>query len=115
MNDACIFCKIVRKEVPADEEFRDPDVVAFRDRNPQAPHHLLVVPTRHASHLSEFIGQGRPEIAARLLGVAADLGTRYGGSEGYRIVTNEGPNAGQTVFHLHFHVLAGRRFAWPPG
>ena len=115
MNDDCIFCKIGRKEIPASEEFRDEDVVAFHDLNPQAPHHLLVIPTRHATHLSDFVAQGRPQVAVELLAVASELGARFGEGKGYRIVANEGASAGQTVFHLHFHVLAGRRFAWPPG
>jgi histidine triad (HIT) family protein len=115
VNDDCIFCKIVAKQVPADEEFRDEDVVAFHDLNPQAPHHLLVIPTRHASHLSDFVAQEQPAVAVRLLEVAAALGARFGEGQGYRIVANEGVSAGQTVFHLHVHVLAGRRFGWPPG
>jgi histidine triad (HIT) family protein len=114
LND-CIFCKIVRKEIPADEVFRDEYVVAFHDLNPQAPHHVLVIPTRHATHLSDFVGQGQQHVAERMLALAADLGQRLGENKGYRIVTNEGASAGQTVFHLHFHVLAGRRFGWPPG
>ena len=115
MNDDCIFCKIVRKEIPAQEEVRDDDVVAFHDLNPQAPVHLLVVPTRHASHLGDFVSQHHPSVAVRLLDVCAELGERFGEGKGYRIVTNEGASAGQTVFHLHFHVLAGRHFGWPPG
>lgn len=115
MSDSCIFCKIVRKEVGADEAFRDDDVLAFYDLNPQAPHHLLVVPTIHVEHLSDFVALGDGRVADRLLAVAADLGLRYGEGKGYRVVANEGASAGQTVFHLHFHVLAGRRFGWPPG
>lgn len=115
MTDQCIFCKIARREIPATEEYRDDDVVAFRDLTPQAPHHVLVIPTVHAEHLSDFVAQGQGAIAERLLTVAARLGKRLGGERGYRVVANEGPDGGQTVFHLHLHVLAGRRFAWPPG
>lgn len=115
MNDSCIFCKIVRKEVPAAEAFRDDDVVAFHDLNPQAPHHLLVVPARHFEHLSDFVAQGEGRVAERLLAIAAELGVRFGEGQGYRVVANEGASAGQTVSHLHFHVLTGRRFGWPPG
>lgn len=115
MNEQCVFCKIARGEIPAQEEFRDADVVAFRDLNPQGPHHVLVIPTLHASHLSEFTTQADPRLASRLLAVAAELGKRLGGDRGYRVVINEGVDGGQTVFHLHLHVLAGRAFAWPPG
>ena len=110
----CIFCKIVRKEIPADEVMRSEHVVAFRDQSPQAPTHVLVIPTEHAAHLSEFVGQSNGEAAARLLAAAAELGRRFGPG-GYRVVMNEGPDAGQTVHHLHAHVLAGRRLTWPPG
>jgi histidine triad (HIT) family protein len=111
---ACIFCKIVRKEIPADEVLRDEHVVAFRDLNPQAPTHILVVPTRHAAHLSEFAQHAADDGAARILTAAAELGKRFGPG-GYRVVINEGDDAGQSVHHLHAHVLAGRRMSWPPG
>lgn len=111
---ACIFCKIVRREIAAQEVLRDEHVVAFRDLNPQAPTHVLVIPTVHAEHLSEFIDQGNGKAAERVLSAAAEIGRRFGPS-GYRVVINEGPDAGQSVFHLHAHVLAGRRMAWPPG
>jgi histidine triad (HIT) family protein len=115
MNDDCIFCKIVRGDVSASEEHRDANVLAFHDLNPQAPHHLLVIPTMHATHLSDFVQHGKPEVAVQLLAIASKLGAKFGDGKGYRIVANEGASAGQTVFHLHLHVLAGRRFAWPPG
>jgi histidine triad (HIT) family protein len=114
MHQECLFCKIVRKEIAAKEVLRDEHVVAFHDLNPQAPAHVLVIPTVHAEHLSEFVGQGNPEAAARLLAAAAEIGTRLGPG-GYRVVMNEGRDAGQSVFHLHAHVLAGRPMAWPPG
>jgi histidine triad (HIT) family protein len=109
----CIFCKIVRKEISADEVLRDEHVVAFRDLNPQAPTHVLVIPTEHAAHLSDFMQQA-PAQAAHLLAAASELGRRFGPG-GYRVVMNEGADAGQTVHHLHAHVLAGRRMTWPPG
>jgi histidine triad (HIT) family protein len=114
MSETCIFCKIVRKEIPADEVLRDEHVVAFRDLNPQAPTHVLVIPTQHAEHLSAFAKLGNGDALARLLSAAAEIGTRFGPG-GYRVVINEGANAGQSVFHLHAHVLAGRPLAWPPG
>jgi histidine triad (HIT) family protein len=109
----CLFCKIVRKEIPAREVLRDDDVVAFHDLNPQAPVHVLVIPTRHADHLSDFAAQDGAA-ATRLLGAAAEIGRQFG-PDGYRVVFNEGRDAGQTVFHLHAHVLAGRALGWPPG
>jgi histidine triad (HIT) family protein len=114
MSDDCIFCKIVRKEIPAREVLRSEHVVAFHDLTPQAPLHILVIPTRHAEHLSEFAVNGEPAAAAALLAAAAEIGKSLGPG-GYRVVMNEGPDAGQSVFHLHAHVLAGRSFAWPPG
>ena len=110
----CLFCKIARKEIPADEVLRDEHVVAFRDLNPQAPSHVLVIPTEHAAHLSEFAAQGDDVRAGRLLAAAAEIGTRFGAG-GYRVVINEGHDAGQSVHHLHAHVLSGRRLSWPPG
>jgi histidine triad (HIT) family protein len=114
MSDACIFCKIVRREIPADEVLRDEHVVAFRDLHPVAPVHILVIPTQHAEHLSAFAATGNAAAAARLLTAAAELGTRFA-PDGYRVVINEGVDAGQSVFHLHAHVLAGRPLSWPPG
>jgi histidine triad (HIT) family protein len=110
----CIFCKIVRKEIPADEVLRDEHVVAFHDRNPQAPTHVLIVPTRHAAHLSDFTQTAGDGPGSRLLAAASELGRRFG-RNGYRVVINEGDDGGQTVHHLHLHVLAGRRMTWPPG
>ena len=110
----CIFCKIVRKEIPADEVLRDEHVVAFRDLNPQAPTHVLVIPTEHAQHLSDFTANAGGDRAARLLAAASEIGRRFG-RDGYRVVMNEGPDGGQTVHHLHAHVLAGRHMTWPPG
>jgi histidine triad (HIT) family protein len=114
-NDpSCVFCKIVARDIPADEVLRDDHVVAFRDLNPVAPTHILVVPTVHVAHLSEFAASAPAQASVRLLAAAAELGTRFG-ARGYRVVTNEGSDAGQTVHHLHLHVLAGRRLSWPPG
>lgn len=110
----CIFCKIARREIKADEVLRDERVVAFRDLNPQAPAHVLLIPIRHATHLSDFVSQDDAATAERLLSAASEIGQRLG-PNGYRVVINEGPDAGQSVFHLHLHVLAGRPLAWPPG
>jgi histidine triad (HIT) family protein len=110
----CLFCKIVSGDVPATVVRESARTLAFRDINPQAPTHVLVIPTIHAEHLSDFAAQGNSEAAARLLSAAAEIGTRFGPG-GYRVVFNEGRDAGQSVYHLHAHVLAGRPLQWPPG
>ena len=113
-DPSCLFCKIVRGELAADEVFRDEHVVAFRDLHPVAPTHVLVIPATHLAHLSALAAGAEPSLGSRLLSVAAEIGTRFG-PRGYRVVTNEGSDAGQSVFHLHLHVLAGRALSWPPG
>ncbi|GAC1540130.1 MAG: histidine triad nucleotide-binding protein [Candidatus Velthaea sp.] len=113
-DPSCIFCKIVRREIPADEVLRDDHVVAFRDLHPVAPTHVLVIPTVHAAHLSDFASRQDTAGSARLLAAAAEIGKQFG-PRGYRVVANEGDDGGQTVHHLHFHVLAGRQMTWPPG
>jgi len=113
-DPSCIFCKIVKGDIPADEVLRDEHIVAFRDVNPVAPTHILVVPTTHVAHLSDFAQLGNAAASARLLAAAAEVGTRFG-ERGYRVVTNTGRDAGQAVHHLHLHVLAGRQLGWPPG
>ena len=115
MSD-CIFCKIVRREIPAREVLRDEHVVAFHDLRPQAPTHVLVVPVMHANHLSEFNAKASDDVKARLFSAAAELGGRFQREgQGYRVVINEGADGGQTVDHLHLHVFAGRHMTWPPG
>jgi histidine triad (HIT) family protein len=110
----CIFCKIVRGEIPAQEVARTEEAVAFRDLNPQAPTHLLVVPLRHADNLGDFVAAAERDEVGHLFALAAQVG-RDASSDGYRVVVNEGRDGGQTVPHLHLHVLAGRRLSWPPG
>ncbi len=112
--DTCIFCKIVSGTIPAREVHRDDHVVAFHDLAPQAPTHVLVIPTRHAQHLTDFAAAAQENELARLLVVAAQVGSTLG-RDGYRVVINEGIDAGQSVDHLHLHVLAGRPLTWPPG
>jgi histidine triad (HIT) family protein len=111
----CLFCKIAAREIKADIVFEDAHTVAFRDINPQAPTHVLVIPKLHVVSLSDPADQdaeslGPVLVAART--VAAQLGLV---TDGYRVVINSGRDAGQSVFHLHAHVLAGRALAWPPG
>jgi histidine triad (HIT) family protein len=110
----CLFCRIAAKEVPSDLVHEDEDVVAFRDINPRAPTHVLIIPRRHipdAHALTDADG----DVLARLFGVARIVADEAGLANGYRIVTNVGPEAGQSVFHLHFHLLGGRTMSWPPG
>jgi histidine triad (HIT) family protein len=113
-DPACIFCKIFAGTIPGDEVVRTDDVLVFRDLNPQAPHHLLAIPKRHAANLGDFVSVARKDEVGDLFAVASTAG-RAASSTGYRIVVNEGVDAGQTVFHLHLHVLAGRDLSWPPG
>lgn len=110
----CIFCKIIAGEIPVKFLHRDDDVVAIEDVNPQAPRHLLVIPVKHVANLAEFAGGESPDVVAKLLRVAAQLGREHGPS-GNRTVINTGSDGGQTVDHLHVHVLAGRAMEWPPG
>ncbi|MEO6834505.1 MAG: histidine triad nucleotide-binding protein [Candidatus Tumulicola sp.] len=111
----CIFCKIGRGEIPAKPAYRDADVIAIEDVNPQAPTHLLVLPLRHYASLGDLLESGNTGLASALLRVAANLGHERGGDDGFRLVVNTGPHGGQTVGHLHLHVLAGRSLTWPPG
>lgn len=111
----CLFCRIARKEIPAAVVYEDDDVVAFRDVNPQAPTHLLVIPRRHIASLADLTPDDD-----QLLGVmtrrAAALALEHGiAASGFRTVFNTNGDAGQTVFHIHLHLLGGRRLAWPPG
>ena len=111
----CLFCAIASGDVPADRVHEDDDVVAFRDINPQAPTHILVVPREHVASAAR-LDSAHDALWARLLHVIQQL-ARSGGIEdsGYRIVTNVGRDGGQTVDHLHLHLLGGRHLTWPPG
>jgi histidine triad (HIT) family protein len=110
----CLFCKIVAGAIPAKLLLETPHVVAFRDVRPVAPSHALVIPRVHVSGVgaSEATAETFGHVLAAAKTVAADLGLA---ESGYRLVINEGPDAGQSVFHLHCHVLGGRALAWPPG
>ena len=113
MSD-CLFCRIVEGEVPADIVLRTERVVAFRDINPQAPVHVLVVTTAHHADAAE-IAAADPALAGHLLAAATQVAAAEGLISGFRIVLNTGADAGQTVFHVHAHVLGGRDLLWPPG
>ena len=111
----CLFCKIAAGEIPAQVVHTDDDTVAFRDINPQAPTHLLVIPRRHIASLKDAAPTDEG-VLGRLLFTAARVARDEGLDEGgYRTVINTGAGAGQSVLHLHVHVLGGREFAWPPG
>ncbi len=109
----CIFCKIVAGEIPADLVAQTETAVAFRDLNPQAPLHVLVVPRTHVANVAELADR-EAETVAELVRVARDV-VADAGHESYRLVFNTGEEAGQSVFHAHLHVLAGRPQSWPPG
>lgn len=111
----CVFCKIARKEIATREVARTEDAIVFSDLDPKAPSHLLVVPLLHAENLGDFAAAAGPQAVGALFVLASKVGREATASGAYRIVVNEGPEAGQTVFHLHLHVLAGRRMGWPPG
>lgn len=113
MPPDCLFCRIVRGEIPATLVAEGDDHVAFRDINPQAPTHILVIPRSHVASLNEARDAA---LIGRLHVVAAELARSEGIAErGYRTVINTNADAGQTVFHLHLHLLGGRRMEWPPG
>lgn len=114
MSTTCIFCRIATKELSSKIVYEDADVVAFSDLTPQAPTHVLVIPKRHIASLDEANEADAAVMGAMLLAAkkVAELARLY---SGYRVVTNCGPDAGQSVSHLHLHVLGGRSMAWPPG
>jgi len=115
MTDDCLFCRIAAGTIPATIVHSDDEVVAFRDINPQAPTHVLVVPREHIVSAAELT-PAQDHLWGRLLHVAHSIADDEGQTDaGYRLVTNVGRNGGQTVPHLHLHLLAGRRMTWPPG
>jgi histidine triad (HIT) family protein len=112
----CLFCKIVAGEIPAKIVKRSTDALAFRDIDAKAPVHVLVIPTRHIPAVRDAKDPDDERLLGRLLAFAAETASELGlDGEGYRVVTNTGRNAGQSVDHLHFHVLGGRKMTWPPG
>jgi histidine triad (HIT) family protein len=114
-NEDCIFCKIVAGEIPAAKIYEDERAVAFRDINPRAPTHALVIPRAHVASLNEA-SESDEALLGHLLRVAARVARDEGHADsGYRTVINTGASAGQTVFHIHVHVLGGRALTWPPG
>lgn len=110
----CIFCKIVSGEIPSKTLYEDDLVRAFYDIDPKAPIHFLVIPKAHIASLSE-VNAENSAVIAHVFEVIAKLAAKLGMDKGYRVVSNCGEDAGQTVPHIHFHVLSGRLLAWPPG
>lgn len=113
MGDHCVFCKIIRKEIPSNVVYEDGQVLAFHDIHPAAPVHVLVIPKAHIESV-EDVPEGEAlvsRLTERAIRVAKQLNLR----EGYRLVINHGDNGGQTVYHLHLHLLGGRFMTWPPG
>lgn len=115
MAEETIFSKIIRREIPADVVYQDELVTAFRDINPQAPVHVLIIPKQHIRTIND-IETEHEELVGKLFSAAGEIAAREGIAEsGYRVVMNCNEGAGQTVFHIHLHLLGGRRLGWPPG
>jgi histidine triad (HIT) family protein len=110
----CVFCDIASKKIPARIAGEKDGLVAFHDTNPQAPIHLLIVPKDHVATVND-LSPGDAERVGRMILFAAELARSSDLGSGYRLVFNAGPGAGQTVFHIHLHLLGGREFSWPPG
>ena len=115
MSDDCLFCKIASGKIPVQRLAEDDVALAFPDLNPQAPTHVLVIPKVHVASLVE-VAEGDWPVMGRVLGLAAKVAKQLGlDGRGYRTVINSGPDAGQSVHHLHVHLLGGRSMLWPPG
>jgi histidine triad (HIT) family protein len=115
MDTSCLFCRIAAREIPADIVRESDTVVAFRDVNPQAPTHILLIPKEHVVSVAD-LGDDHGGVLTDIVQAATQLAGAEGIAEGgWRLVTNVGPDAGQSVFHLHFHLLGGREMGWPPG
>ena len=110
----CLFCKIIRGEIHAKKVYEDEDTFAFEDISPKAPTHILIIPKKHVRGLKEA-GPEDAQLLGRLQLVAARIGRERGIEDGYRTVLNVGPKSGQSVFHIHLHLLGGRDLSWPPG
>ncbi len=115
MSADCLFCRIIAGAIPAVKVYEDEHVMGIRDINPQAPVHVLLMPRRHIADLRDAV-ETDPLLAARLLEAAVQVARREGlEARGFRVLTNSGPEGGQAVMHLHFHLLGGRPMGWPPG
>jgi histidine triad (HIT) family protein len=115
MSDSCLFCKIVKGTIPAKKVYEDDAFYAFDDINPQAPCHVLVIPKEHIEGIND-VEEHHAALLGRLFVVAKSVARQKGVTgSGYRLVVNTGAHAGQTVFHVHMHVVGGREMGWPPG
>jgi histidine triad (HIT) family protein len=114
MKSDCPFCRIATGAAPAEVVYQDHELVAFRDQNPVAPTHILLVPRKHIRNLRDAEEEDAL-LLGRLLLKAAEIAEEQGVSGGFRLVTNTGSQAGQSIYHLHLHLLGGRRMSWPPG
>lgn len=115
VDTTCLFCRIAAREIPADIVRESDLLVAFRDTNPQAPTHILIVPKEHIASIAE-VEERHGDLLIHIAKAATHLAKAEGiGESGWRLLTNVGPDAGQTVFHLHVHLLGGRSMGWPPG
>ncbi len=112
--DNCLFCKIINGDIPSDKLYEDDDVYAFRDISPQAPIHFLVIPKRHISGPSD-VSEEDEKVIGKMMRIGADIASQEGVGDAFRMVFNNGAGAGQTVFHIHMHILGGRSLNWPPG
>lgn len=110
----CLFCKIINGEIPSNKVYEDDQVFAFRDIEPQAPTHILIIPKQHIKSAAE-IDESNSAVVAHIFEVVAKIAKQEGLDDGFRIVNNCGDIAGQTVKHLHFHLMGGREFGWPAG
>lgn len=111
---SCIFCKIIKGEIPCSKVYEDDYVLAFNDIDPKAPTHILVIPKYHIGSVAE-VDSKNSEHVAKIFEVISQLSKEMNMGSGFRVVTNNGPDAGQTVDHLHFHLMSGREFTWPAG
>lgn len=114
-NDRCLFCRISSGDISAKKVYEDDQVVAFHDINPQAPTHVLVIPRKHIASLDALTEADAATVGTLITRAAALARDLHLENDGYRLVANNGEAAGQTVFHIHFHLLGGRNFGWPPG
>jgi len=111
----CLFCKIIKKDIPSEIEYEDDDMIAIRDVNPQAPVHILVIPKRHIAKV-EDLRESDNELIGKLITLARKIAKeKKVEKDSFRLVFNNGTLAGQSVFHIHLHLLAGRKMVWPPG
>lgn len=115
VSERCLFCRIAAGDIPAKIVYQDDAVVAFEDINPQAPTHILVIPRRHIPALDEMAETDRETLGTVIHRATLIARERHLNDDGYRLVINQGEGAGQTVFHIHVHLLGGRAFHWPPG